>query len=354
MVSGSLVHAATLQPSLPYPIGRAPNWGTAPAMVASTPFPASALQTGSLQTAMVQPALFNEPVDASLLQEPYEHSLKKQHKRFALPWDWLSIAALTAAGVRLPTLVMPITYAVDTNFAASFNGQDLVGMGAPRIYQSLLRDAIPYDWSKDPKAQQLEGLNKTLYIYQQRAKRANWQNLYEEIQRELASGPGLLMGGTIGVGAMKGLARFTGFPEGRRAMELPQATIDTFLESFQQHIQQAGLQQGRLPKDPKAFFKTFFKERWANEVNPEGKNLLEEPVDFTLRLQERSSHPDYALTKHDLKRLLNHKEPALEPLREAFEQKQAAGHPKPTRGRVGGHNGRPCRAGFKRRKTQPV
>lgn len=286
------------QPTLLSTARAAPAWPTGQPV-------GTALQASSFYPA-IWPQMSGEgPVlDKSLLQEPYHHSLKKEKQKLHIPWDWLSVVALTAAGLSVPTLITPITYAVDTSFAAEFNGQDLVGMGLPRAAQSLVRGAIPYDPSRDPTAQQLEGLNKTIYIWKERAKRGNWRNLEEEVWREIATGPGLLMGGTIGIAAMKGLSRFTDFPEGRRAAELSQTQIDDLINVFKQHIHEENLTAEQLPDDPKGFFKRFYQKLIAAEQTSSGENLLDKPVEYTLDPLGRPTNPNYGLNKKDVKRLM--------------------------------------------------
>lgn len=259
---------------------------------------------GSMQTASLSPALFeNAAPDASLLQEPYHHTLQK--KKHSIPWDWLGIASVTGLGLTVPTLAMPITRAMDLNFIASFVGQDTFGFWVPRISVSLVRGAIPYDPKNDPEAQRRKGLNRSLYIFTQKAKRANWANLYEETMREVATAPGLLLWGSAGGILLKTTGRFTEFPEGRRCMEMPIAVVKEFSQAFQHHVVTQGLgQSNHNPANRHAFIKSFYQGLLKPEVNAQGEALLDKPLLIKQQLGSRASHADYNLSKKAIRYLM--------------------------------------------------
>jgi hypothetical protein len=265
---------------------------------ANQPLPvmSSALNPAALQTAFFD----NPPLTPESLNKAFEqHKNPKKEKH--LPWEWLGLAGLTSLGMFNPLLIVPITYKVANNFVFSFCGQDLVGMGLPRVGQSLLRDAEIYEPEKDPKAQRLKGLPKTLYIKTQQAKHANWVNLYEEIMREIASGPGLLAWGTVGTLAFKASGRFTGLPEGRRCFELPLAQVKALEGSFQTYLQGQGQPN---PKHPKALIQGFYEQLFHPAKAPlTGEALLEKPLTLKLDLRQAASHPDFTLSPKNLRSL---------------------------------------------------
>jgi hypothetical protein len=213
---------------------------------------------------------------------------------------------LAAYGYALPAAVIVITQAIATNFFFSFNGQDLVGMGVPRVSKSLSRGATPYDPTTDPVAQQKHGLNRTVYVQHQRLKNANWSNLKEEMAREVEAAPGMMVISLTGFALLRPLMRLTHWPMGRRTVELPYGDVKALGNAFTQFYKQneATLQH----EDFKTTVAQFYKQLLADEKHPlTGDSLLDKPVTLDVTFGHRSVEPDYTLSPKMLKLLADHK-----------------------------------------------
>lgn len=251
------------------------------------------------------------PVDLPTLQELAKESAESQSERrkfhagSLMPWS--IFAGLGLWGWGLPGTVLPITEAVATQFIWSFNGQDLVGMGAPRVSKSLTRGARPYEPETDPEAQKLNGLAKHLHIARKKLAHANWPNLREELMRELASAPLMLMITTVGFGSLKPLSRVAGDTPltlaTRRAIELPYGDVRQFGKNLSTFYQQNADTLG--DKSYREVSKAFFAQMFADEKDAHGQSLLDKPVTLRHDLSARLVDPEYQLTDRMLQHLAN-------------------------------------------------
>lgn len=251
----------------------------------------------------LQPQLKTVPQQSTPTAPPPAH-LPKYHHKFetAELLPWATLLGLAAYGYALPAAVIVLTQAIATNFFFSFNGQDLVGMGVPRVSKSLSRGATPYNPATDPVAQQKHGLSRTLYIKRQELNHANWSNLKEEMSREVEAAPGMLVISLTGFALLRPLMRLTHWPMGRRTVELPHADVKALGNAFTQFYQQ---NEASLQHQP---FKTtvaqFYKQLFADEKHPlTGDSLLDTPVHLDTTFGHRAAEPDYTLSPKHLKLL---------------------------------------------------
>jgi hypothetical protein len=116
-------------------------------------------------------------------------------------------------------------------FLWSFLGVDLLCLWVPRITNSLITGAIPYDSRQDPSAQNLSFPRLAGRWANRNFMGLNWRNLYEESKREIGSGPGTLaIPAVIFLGVRHAL--------NKRHMELSYHSIEGLCQGLEHHITQ--------------------------------------------------------------------------------------------------------------------
>jgi hypothetical protein len=115
-------------------------------------------------------------------------------------------------------------------FLWSYIGVDLTCLWIPRITNSLLTGAVPYDPRQDPKAKDLPFPKQAARWASGNIEGLNWKNLYEETKREIASGPGILaIPALVFIGARQILKK--------RPLELSYPALEGLGQGFQQHLE---------------------------------------------------------------------------------------------------------------------
>ena len=114
-------------------------------------------------------------------------------------------------------------------FLWTFLTQDFVFMLLPRVRQALLRGAIKYDPSQDPENKQLTPLQLNKKYVTKTVQGWNWLNLSEEVKRELATGPGVLLIPTVMFSAARHMF-------GKSSVGLSYAPLTELKNAFVHHL----------------------------------------------------------------------------------------------------------------------
>ena len=262
--------------------------------------------TSTLRTSKASAPASQNLTAPVMTPDPESVTTKKKGFQPHVPWAVLIFAGMGGWGLLAPTTVMYITELVATNFAVRFNGQDLIGMGAPRVSVSLTRDAKPYDPEDDPylKEHPKTGLERYAYVKRQQIKNLNWPNLKEEMYRELAAAPGVLFISTVGSNILKPMSRVTqgALPPGRRGLELGHGELKTFAKSFQTFIEEGPpeLHGESAPKQIKAYYQSLFEPTQSAY----GESFIDKPVSVSLDLSKMPSDAEYKLTDEQILHLI--------------------------------------------------
>ena len=240
---------------------------------------------------------------AAVTHAPAAQSNPHHHFHVQFPVGLAIIGLLGLTGVASPQLVQPLTERVASSYVWEFNGIDMGAMGFPRTLKAVSRGANPYDPDTDPVAQQLSGLQRHSYILKQKLHHLNWLNGYEEIMREIASGPGCVMLSTaISVALLRPLSRLLDLPEGRRAMDLPNEQVRTLAKAFNTF---AASQPSALKTQPEQLAKAFYTQLFTAGV--QDKALLDTAVDLSFDALEAATDPEYTLNHAHFNRLVDAK-----------------------------------------------
>ncbi|MBY0404860.1 MAG: hypothetical protein K2X66_13250 [Cyanobacteria bacterium] len=137
-------------------------------------------------------------------------------------------------GTKLVNVGLPVFENVSEVFLWGFLAQDVVSMWMPRIRQSLMRGAIPYDPTKDPENKGKTWFQTLKTTMANRIAGWNWVNFNEETKREFATGPGVLM-----IPALAFLAARRSF--GKSSVELGHGPLTQFTDSFIQALKNSPL-----------------------------------------------------------------------------------------------------------------
>ena len=253
---------------------------------------------------------------------------KKKKSPIEIPVELLMLAVSGYLSTLNPAVAAVITEQIDTSFFWNFNILDYAGMGFPRVSRSLKRGAVPYDPDTDPETQKREGLDQWVYIKQQQAKNANWDNLWEEFLRECQNSPGALLLPALLFTAIPLTSRFTGFPAGRRAFQVGGKEIDTHhIQPFISYLDQVKAENPTMPTQVdkrkqllSGYYQSLFEQE--NQGNrdfltaklPPLSMAVNKPVTLfpLLRgIKERPSESIYTLTPKQLEGLTGQKMPSL-------------------------------------------
>ena len=253
---------------------------------------------------------------------------KKKKSPIEIPVELLMLAVSGYLSTLNPAVASVITEQIDTSFFWNFNILDYAGMGFPRVSRSLKRGAVPYDPDTDPETQKREGLDQWVYIKQQQAKNANWDNLWEEFLRECQNSPGALLLPALLFTAIPLTSRFTGFPAGRRAFQVGGKDIDTHhIQPFISYLDQVKADNPTMPTPVderkqllSGYYRSLFEQE--NQGNrdfltaelPPLSMAVNKPVTLfpLLRgIKERPLESIYTLTPKQLEGLTGQKMPSL-------------------------------------------
>jgi hypothetical protein len=259
-------------------------------MTASVLSPSTPLETATRQAALHRRSVSAEPL------LPSHSSTEKHGFNATVLLPWASFIGLGALGIVQPEVVLPATALVATNFPARFVGQDTIGMALPRTGVSLERGADEYDPIKDPEAQKRHGLSRTVYVDRQKLAHANWANLKEEMWREMASAPMVLIISTIGFTTLKPLSRVMGGQPlvARRAIELPYQDINTFCQALKASPPPPPFTP-HAPEATKTWAKSFFANLFMDETDHKGQSLLDKSFTVKQNLRQTISDIEYDL-----------------------------------------------------------
>ena len=250
---------------------------------------------------------------------------KKKKSPIEIPVELLMLAVSGYLSTLNPAVASVITEQIDTSFFWNFNILDYAGMGFPRVSRSLKRGALPYDPDTDPATQKREGLDQWVYIKQQQAKNANWDNLGEEFLRECQNSPGALLLPALLFTAIPLTSRFTGFPAGRRAFQVGGKDIDTnHIQPFISYLDQVKAENPTMPTQVderkqllSGYYQSLFEQKNQDFLKAELPPLsmaVNKPVTLfpLLRgIKERPSESIYTLTPKQLEGLTEQKMPSL-------------------------------------------
>jgi len=187
-------------------------------------------------------------------------------------------------------------------FLWSFLGVDLLCLWVPRITNSLVTGAIPYDSRQDPSAQNLSFPRLAGRWVDRNFMGLNWRNLYEESKREIGSGPGTL---AIPAVVFLGVRHVLN----KRHMELSYHSIEGLCQGLEHHISKNPASQVHSRKayteQIESYINSIFTDpglRKAPLIEPAAKHEL---ADIRKTLIHILEHPS-KLTHHELEQFQSH------------------------------------------------
>ncbi len=316
-------------PSFRKPLATLPTTplAIAPRQVVEETFTYDAQNTNNALASSTEALLPTASEKTVAVPNPPEGTTGKKKKKppAEIPVELLMLALSGYLSTLNPALASVITEQIDTSFFWNFNILDYAGMGFPRVSRSLKRGAIPYNPDTDPETQEREGLEQWVYIKQQQAKNANWDNLWEEFLRECQNSPGALLLPALLFTAIPLTSRFTGFPAGRRAFQIGGKEIDNkHVQPLVSYLENQTDAKTPFPSDV-AGRKTLLSEYYQSlfiQEKPEFLTATLPPVSVPINkpvtlfplfqgFKERPSESNYTLTPQQLEALAGKKLPAL-------------------------------------------
>jgi hypothetical protein len=130
--------------------------------------------------------------------------------------------------------LVPTFQTITEVFLAAFLAQDVISMWVPRIRQSLVRGAVPYDPKSDPENKNLTPWQLTKRYMSKTVQGLNWVNFSEETKREFATGPGVLI-----IPALFFAMARRWF--GKTSVEMGHKPLTQLTGSFMTHLENSGI-----------------------------------------------------------------------------------------------------------------
>lgn len=165
------------------------------------------------------------------------------------------------------------------DFMTAFFVRDIGGMGIPRSVNAANRGREVYEPDKDPKANKRYPFHQFAHATGQTIKGLNWGNMWEEVLREVQSGPAVFIGPTVV------LAPVAAMIAGKSGLMMGRSDLKTYNQAFQDFVAQANpkwFQKGLSPEVlTRQLSESMMGQMLTAQFNPHGQAaVMQWPVGF--------------------------------------------------------------------------